>query len=124
KLGQLAANDEWDLIVVDTPPSRSALDFLDAPQRLSTVLDGRFIRMLSSPARASGKGLRKLVGTSFGMFTKAVSTITGGQLLNDAAAFVQAFDSTFGGFRERAEHTYRLLRSAGTAFLVVATPEA
>ncbi|GAA0539857.1 ArsA family ATPase [Saccharopolyspora thermophila] len=123
KLGQLSASGSWDLIVVDTPPSRSALDFLDAPQRLSTVLDGRLIRMLSSPARVGGKGLRKLVGAGFGMFAKAVSTIIGGQLLADAAAFVQAFDSTFGGFRERAEQTYRLLRSPGTAFLVVAAPE-
>lgn len=124
KLGQLAATDEWDLIVVDTPPSRSALDFLDAPQRLSTVLDGRLIRMLSSPARAGGKGLRKIVGAGFGVFSKAVSTVIGGQLLADASAFVQAFDSTFGGFRERADKTYRMLRSPGTAFLVVATPEA
>lgn len=123
KLGQLSATGTWDLIVVDTPPSRSALDFLDAPQRLSTVLDGRIIRMLSSPARAGGKGLRKIVGAGFGMFSKAVSTIVGGQMLADASAFVQAFDSTFGGFRERADHTYRLLRSPGTAFLVVAAPE-
>ncbi|MEU5847346.1 ArsA family ATPase [Saccharopolyspora shandongensis] len=123
KLGQLSATGTWDLIVVDTPPSRSALDFLDAPQRLSTVLDGRLIKMLSSPARVGGKGLRKIVGAGFGMFAKAVSTVIGGQLLADAAAFVQAFDSTFGGFRERADQTYRLLRSPGTAFLVVATPE-
>ena len=124
KLGQLAATGAWDLIVVDTPPSRSALDFLDAPQRLSTVLDGRIIRMLSAPARAAGGlGIRKLVGAGFGLFTKAVSAIIGGQLLHDASAFVQAFDSMFGGFRERADKTYTLLRSPGTAFLVVATPE-
>ncbi|MDR7301746.1 ArsA family ATPase [Haloactinomyces albus] len=123
RLGQLAADDVWDLIIVDTPPSRSALDFLDAPQRLSTVLDGRLIRMLSSPARTGGRGLRKVVGAGFGMFSKVVSTIIGGQLLADASAFVQAFDSTFGGFRERAEQTYRLLRSPETAFLVVAAPE-
>ena len=51
KLGQLAASDNWDLIVVDTPPSRSALDFLDAPKRLSSFLDGGMIRLLSSPAQ-------------------------------------------------------------------------
>ncbi len=123
KLGQLAASDTWDLIVVDTPPSRSALDFLDAPQRLSTVLDGRVFRMLSSPARVGGKGLRKIVGAGFGLFSRAVSTVIGGQLLADASAFVQAFDSTFGGFRERADRTYRLLRSPGTAFVVVAAAE-
>jgi anion-transporting ArsA/GET3 family ATPase len=123
KLGQLAATGEWDLIVVDTPPSRSALDFLDAPQRMSNFLDGRMIRLLSSPARAGGRGLRKIVGAGFALFAKAVSTILGGQLLADASAFVQAFDTMFGGFRERATATYSLLRSPGTAFVVVAVPE-
>jgi anion-transporting ArsA/GET3 family ATPase len=122
KLGQLAATGEWDLIVVDTPPSRSALDFLDAPQRMSSFLDGRMIRLLSAPARAGGKGFRKLVGAGFGLFARAVSTILGGQLMADASAFVQAFDTMFGGFRERAAATYALLRSPGTAFVVVAAP--
>ncbi|WP_219417165.1 ArsA family ATPase [Pseudonocardia nigra] len=123
KLGQLAATGEWDLIVVDTPPSRSALDFLDAPQRMSNFLDGRMIRLLSAPARAGGRGLRKIVGAGFSLFAKTVSTILGGQMLADASAFVQAFDTMFGGFRERATATYALLRSPGTAFLVVAAPE-
>lgn len=123
KLGQLAATGEWDLIVVDTPPSRSALDFLDAPQRMSNFLDGRMIRLLSAPARAGGRGLRKIVGAGFTLFARAVSTILGGQLLADASAFVQAFDTMFGGFRERATATYALLRSPGTAFVVVAAPE-
>ena len=109
--------------MVDTPPSRSALDFLDAPQRMSTFLDGRMIRLLSAPARAGGRGLRKIVGAGFTLFAKAVSTILGGQMLADASAFVQAFDTMFGGFRERATATYELLRSPGTAFLVVAAPE-
>jgi anion-transporting ArsA/GET3 family ATPase len=123
KLGQLAATGKWDLIVVDTPPSRSALDFLDAPQRMSTFLDGRMIRLLSAPARAGGRSLRKVLGAGFSLFAKAVSTILGGQLLADASAFVQAFDTMFGGFRERATATYALLRSPGTAFVVIASPE-
>ena len=123
KLGQLAATGKWDLIVVDTPPSRSALDFLDAPQRMSTFLDGRMIRLLSSPARMGGRSLRKVLGAGFSLFAKAVSTILGGQLLADASAFVQAFDTMFGGFRERATATYALLRSPGTAFVVIAAPE-
>jgi anion-transporting ArsA/GET3 family ATPase len=123
KLGQLAAEGRWDLIVVDTPPSRSALDFLDAPQRMSTALDGRMIKLLTGPARAGGWGVRKVVGAGFMLFARAVSTIVGGQLLADASAFVQAFDGMFGGFRERARKTYELLRSGGTAFLVIASPE-
>jgi anion-transporting ArsA/GET3 family ATPase len=123
RLGQLAAEGRWDLIIVDTPPSRSALDFLDAPQRMSTALDGRMIKLLAGPGRAGGWGLRKVVSAGVGLFAKAVSTIVGGQLLADASAFVQAFDSMFGGFRERARATYELLRSSGTAFLVVAAPE-
>jgi anion-transporting ArsA/GET3 family ATPase len=123
KLGQLVASGEWDLVVVDTPPSRSALDFLDAPQRLSSFLDGRMIRLLSAPARAGGRGVRRLVGAGFNLFAKTVSTILGGQLLADASAFVQAFDTMFGGFRERAAATYQLLRAPGTVFLVVAAPE-
>ncbi|NMO92183.1 ArsA family ATPase [Actinomycetospora sp. TBRC 11914] len=123
KLGQLAATGRWDLIIVDTPPSRSALDFLDAPQRLSSFLDGRMIRLLSAPARAGGSALRKLVGSTFNLFAKAVSTILGGQMLADASAFVQAFDTLFGGFQERANATYQLLRAPGTAFVVVASPE-
>ncbi|MFC5139538.1 ArsA family ATPase [Actinomycetospora rhizophila] len=123
KLGQLTATGEWDLVVVDTPPSRSALDFLDAPQRLSSFLDGRMIRLLSAPARAGGNAFRKIVGSTFNLFAKAVSTILGGQMLADASAFVQAFDTLFGGFQERANKTYQLLRAPGTQFVVVAAPE-
>ena len=123
KLGQLAGEGRWDLIVVDTPPSRSALDFLDAPQRMSSALDGRMIRLLSGPARGGGWGIRKVVGAGVMLFAKAVSTIVGGQLLADASAFVQAFDSMFGGFKQRARKTYELLRSSGTSFVVVASPE-
>ncbi len=119
KLSQLAATGEFDLIVVDTPPSRSALDFLDAPQRLSSFLDGRMIRLLAAPSR----GVMKILGAGFQMFTKAVTSVIGGQMLADAATFVQLFDGMFGGFRERAQATYDLLRSSRTAFVVVAVPE-
>jgi anion-transporting ArsA/GET3 family ATPase len=123
KLGQLVAAGEWDLVIVDTPPSRSALDFLDAPQRMASFLDGRMIRLLSAPARAGGRGLRRIATAGFSLFAKTVSTIIGGQMLADASAFVQAFDTMFGGFRERARTTYELLRAPGTAFVVVASPE-
>src|SRR5437763_155436 len=119
KLGQLRHADEWDLIVVDTPPSRSALDFLDAPQRLGRFLDGRLIRLLTAPAK-TGMSAMRVLNAGFAMMTGALTKILGAQVLKDAQTFVTAFDTMFGGFRERAEATYRLLQAPGTAFLVVA----
>jgi anion-transporting ArsA/GET3 family ATPase len=123
KLGQLdkdaRASGRWDLIVVDTPPSRSALDFLDAPERLSSFLDGRFMRLLLAPAR----GPARLMTAGFNMVTKAVTTIVGGQVLTDMQAFVSAFDTLFGGFRQRAQRTFELLQADGTSFVVLAAPE-
>jgi len=123
KLGQLHARDEWDLIVVDTPPSRSALDFLDAPARLSRFLDGRMLRLLLAPARTGGRSMFSLVTASFGMFSRVVQKVLGAQLLTDLSGFVAALDSMFGGFRQRAEQTYRVLQARETAFLLVAAPE-
>jgi anion-transporting ArsA/GET3 family ATPase len=122
KLGQLRRSDEWDLIVVDTPPSRSALDFLDAPERLGRFLDGRLIRVLTSPVKAS-RPFTKVLNAGFSMMTGALTKLLGAQVLRDAQTFVTAFDTMFGGFRERAEATYRLLQAPGTSFLVVAAPE-
>ena len=123
KLGQLHRDAQrsgaYDLIVVDTPPSRSALDFLDAPERLSSFLDGRFIRMLLAPAR----GPARLMSAGFAMVTGALSKVLGGQFLKDLQTFVSALDTVFGGFRARAQQTYALLQARGTAFLVVAAPE-
>ncbi|MQY14972.1 hypothetical protein SRB5_51480 [Streptomyces sp. RB5] len=123
KLGQLRARDEWDLIVVDTPPSRSALDFLDAPGRLGSFLDGRFIRVLMAPARVGGRAGMKFLNVGMSLFTGTLSKLLGGELLRDVQTFVAAMDSMFGGFRTRADATYRLLQAPGTAFLVVAAPE-
>ena len=124
KLGQLKASaDDWDLIVVDTPPSRSALDFLDAPTRLGSFLDGRFIRLLSAPARAGSRAGLKVFGFGVQLVSGTMTKILGGQMLSDVQTFVAALDTMFGGFRERADQTYRLLAEDGTSFLVVAAPE-
>ncbi|HET8681513.1 MAG TPA: ArsA-related P-loop ATPase [Micromonosporaceae bacterium] len=123
KLGQLRATEEWELIVVDTPPSRSALDFLDAPARLARFLDGRMLRLLLAPARAGGRSMFNLVTASFGVFSRTVQRVLGTQLLTDLSGFVAALDSMFGGFRARAEQTYRILQDRETAFLVLAAPE-
>ena len=123
KLGQLRAQHDWDLIVVDTPPSRSALDFLDAPKRLGSFLDGRLIRLLTAPAKLGGRAGMKFLNVGMSMMTGTLGKLLGGQLLKDVQTFVAAMDTTFGGFRTRADATYKLLQAPGTAFLVVAAPE-
>lgn len=127
KLGQLhresIGTGEWDLVIVDTPPSRSALDFLDAPARLGLFLDGRFIRILLAPAKAGGKAYMKVFGGAFTLVTASLNKLLGTQLLNDLQTLVAGLDSIFGGFRERAEVTYALLQDPCTSFIVVATPE-
>jgi anion-transporting ArsA/GET3 family ATPase len=123
KLGQIhrqaQLDGSHDLIVVDTPPSRSALDFLDAPERLSRFLDGRFIRLLLAPA----KGPARVMTAGVGLVTNALNKVLGAQVLRDMHTFVAAFDTLFGGFRARAEQTFQLLQADQTAFLVVAAPE-
>jgi len=123
KLGQLVAEQRWDLVVVDTPPTRSALDFLDAPKHLGTFLDGRLIKLLTAPARAGGKAYLKVVSAGFSVVTRTITRIIGAQVLTDVQQFVSALETMFGGFRERADQTYRMLSAPGTAFVVVATPE-
>jgi len=123
KLGQLRAEERWDLIVVDTPPSRSALDFLDAPKRLGSFLDGRFISILMGGARTGGRAYLKVLGAGFGAVTGLLTKILGAQVLKDMQTFVAALDTMFGGFRERADATYQLLQASGTSFVVVAAPE-
>ena len=128
RLGQLraaarAGEAPWDLLVVDTPPSRSALDFLDAPQRLSAFLDGRFVRLLSAPARRGGRASARVVGAVAGGLAAAMDRILGARLLRDVEALVSSLDAVFGGFRTRAEATYAALADERTAFVVVAAPE-
>jgi len=130
KLGQLRLeadrdpdNPRWDLIVVDTPPSRSALDFLDAPKRLGSFLDGRFIRLLAAPAKAGGRAYIKVFSAGVNVVTKTLTKVLGGQMLSDVQTFVAALDTMFGGFRKRADHTYALLSDRTTTFIVVAAPE-
>ncbi|WP_207793234.1 ArsA family ATPase [Nocardioides acrostichi] len=124
KLGLIHAaaqrDHSYDLIVVDTPPSRSALDFLDAPERLSSFLDGRFTRLMLAPAR----GPARLVTAGLGLVTGALTKILGAQVLTDLQTFVAALETVFGGgFRDRAAKTYALLQDTGTAFVVIAAPE-
>jgi anion-transporting ArsA/GET3 family ATPase len=99
------------------------LDFLDAPQRLGRFLDGRMIRMLTAPARAGGRAYLKVFTLGVKVFTDVLNKVLGGQALKDLSLFVSSLETMFGGFRERADETYKLLKEDGTSFVVVAVPE-
>ncbi|MHB1007935.1 MAG: ArsA family ATPase [Propionibacteriaceae bacterium] len=121
KLGQLyeqaQATSRWDLIVVDTPPSRSALDFLDAPARLDRLAEGPVLQVL-----APSSGPLKLIGAGLSQVTWLVSKIIGSKALADLQVFASAFESVMGGFRRRASAVRALLSSPAAAFVIVASP--
>ncbi|CAN5439681.1 ArsA family ATPase [soil metagenome] len=118
KLYDLHADEGFDLVVVDTPPSRNALDFLEAPRRLTRFLDHRLYRVLMAPTR----GVMKAVNVAAQAFVRSVSKVVGGEVFDDAVAFFQAFDGMEQGFKERAVLVLDLLTSAETAFVLVASP--
>lgn len=119
RLYDLARSRRFDVIVLDTPPSRNALDFLDAPDRLTAVLEGRGIGSLLSStglaARVAGRGSGLVLGT--------LGRLTGIDLLRDIQTFVLAFGAVLDGFRERAAAVSRLLSDETTTFLVITSPE-
>lgn len=119
KLYDLHADDRFDLVVVDTPPSRNALDFLDAPRRLTRFLDHRLYRVLMAPTR----GVMRAVNVAAQAFVRSVSKVVGGEVFDDAIAFFQAFDGMEQGFKERAELVLDLITSPTTGFVLVASPK-
>jgi anion-transporting ArsA/GET3 family ATPase len=118
KLYELHDESDFDLVVVDTPPTRHALDFLDAPRRLSRFLEHRLFRLLVAPSR----GLVRAVNVAAQTFLRTVSKVVGGDVVDDAIAFFQAFEGMEEGFRERAERVNDLLSAPETAFVLVASP--
>lgn len=123
KLHELHGLGRWDLIVVDTPPTRNALDFLDAPARMTSFLEGNLLKLLLRPAAVAGKGYLKLVGFGTSAFMKVAGRVTGMELLDDLGAFFANFDGMYEGFKHRADEVLRLLRLPSAQFVVVATPE-
>lgn len=117
-LHQLHGDDRFDLVVVDTPPSRNALDFLEAPSVLARFLDHRLFRLMMLPAR---RGM-KVVNAASQPILRAVGRVVGSDVLADAVAFFQAFAGMEGGFRQRAEEVIELLRSDDTRYVIVASP--
>ncbi|HVA44558.1 MAG TPA: ArsA-related P-loop ATPase [Acidimicrobiales bacterium] len=117
KLYELHTDTRFDLVVVDTPPTRNALDFLDAPRRLTRFLDNRIFRLLIMPTRA----YLKAVSLATQAFLRTVSKVVGAEVVDDAVAFFQAFEGMEAGFRDRAARVETLLSDPGTAFVVVAS---
>ena len=117
-LHELHDDERFDLVVVDTPPSRNALDFLDAPGVLARFLDHKVFKLLMLPARS---GLR-ILNTAAQPVLRAIGRVVGSDVLADAVAFFQAFAGMEAGFRERAEQVIQLLRSEETRFVLVASP--
>ena len=108
----------YDLVVVDTPPTRNALDFIDAPRRLTRFLDNRVFRLLLMPTRA----YLKAVSVATQAFLRTVTKAVGGEVVADALAFFDAFEGMEQGFRERAQAVLDLLKDPTTAFVLVASP--
>jgi anion-transporting ArsA/GET3 family ATPase len=118
KLHELHGDERFDLVIVDTPPSRSALDFLEAPGVLARFLDHRLFKLLMLPTRT---GLRAL-GTAAQPVLRAIGRVVGSDVLADTVAFFQAFAGMESGFRERANEVVELIRAPETAFVLVASP--
>lgn len=118
KLYELYQSGRFDLVVVDTPPTRHALDFLDAPARLLRFLNNRIFRLLMMPTRAS----LRAVGVATQMLLRTISKVVGGAMVTDAVAFFTAFEGMEQGFRDRAAKVEQLLNDDATAFVVVSSP--
>jgi anion-transporting ArsA/GET3 family ATPase len=118
KLYELVEEGGFDLVVVDTPPSRNALDFLDAPRRLTHFLENRIFQALMKPTRA---GLR-FMGVAAQALLRTISKVAGADIVSDAVAFFQAFEGMEEGFRTRAARVRELLTQPDTAFVLVASP--
>src|SRR5690242_20212080 len=115
KLHELHEDGAYDLIVVDTPPTRHALDFLDAPNRLIRLLDNRIFRLLMMPTRA----YLRVASAAVQAFLRRVTRIVGAEVVDDVVAFFRAFEGMEQGFRDRATAVEQLLADESTAFVLV-----
>ena len=123
KLHELHDTGEWDLLVIDTPPTRSALDFLEAPKRMTSFLEGRLLRLLMQPAMSAGKGYLRVLNAGATTFMKVAGRVTGMDLLNDLADFFRNFEGMYEGFKERADQVLDLLQRPTSQFVVVTSPQ-
>ncbi|MEM9189712.1 MAG: ArsA-related P-loop ATPase, partial [Myxococcota bacterium] len=122
KLHAVRTAGDWDLIVLDTPPTANALDFLDAPERMVGLVDSPAMRWFIEAFQSTGKISFNLVGKSAALILKALARFTGGEFLNHLAEFVTDFNDLFGGFKERADEVAQALRGPDVAFVLVTSP--
>jgi anion-transporting ArsA/GET3 family ATPase len=118
KLNELVESGDFDVVVVDTPPTRNALDLLDAPRRLTRFLENRLFRALLLPTRVS----LRAVGLATQALMRTLSKVAGAEIVQDAVAFFQAFEGMEEGFRTRAGSVRRLLADPSTAYVLVTSP--
>jgi anion-transporting ArsA/GET3 family ATPase len=122
KLHDFDRSGEWDLIVVDTPPTSHALDFLDAPRKLSEAIDSPAIEWFRKLQGGSGSRW-SVVGKTGTYVIKRLAKFVGSKFIDDLGVFFTEFNDILGGFRQRAEETFALLRQPRVGFVLVASPE-
>ncbi len=123
KLHELDTEGEWDLIVVDTPPTSHALDFLDAPQKLTQAIDSPIVDWFRKLNTRGSRRRWSVAGRTGAYVLKRISKFVGSQFLDDLSVFFTEFNDILGGFRQRAEDVFELLRKEKVGFVLVASPE-
>ena len=123
KLHEVRQDPKWDLVVLDTPPTSSAIDFLTAPERLIDAIDSPAMRWFLQVFEGAGKEAFGLVGRGATVLLKGIGRITGIEFLEKVAEFVSGINELFGGFKERAEQVSDALRSPEVAFVLVTSPD-
>lgn len=123
RLADLHDRGAYDVIVIDTPPTRRALDFLDAPKRMTDFIGGSLLRWMAKPYTSAGKLGARAFSLTASPFLKIADRVLGSKVLEDLSEFVMDFQGLYGGFKQRAEQVLALLRSPVTGFVVVTTLE-
>lgn len=122
KLYELHSDGAYDLIVIDTPPTRNALDFLDAPKRMTDFFESRVLRWFLLPYMKAGGGIMRVANMAATTFLKVVKKIVGTEVLEDTAEFFGNLEGMYDGFKQRAREVAALLQSDATSFVVVTSP--
>lgn len=123
KLFEIHTHGEYDLIVLDTPPTKHALDFLDAPRRMTEFLDGRVLKWFLKPYFSAGKKGIRIFQKGTAVILRTLEKVTGIAALKVASDFFIAFEGMYDGFKDRASAVYELLRDRSTAFVLVTSPD-